>query len=920
MNVVRGSKANVEILCLPSPIPPDTTYLDSMATDTTFYTDGLDTIFEITDTIIVLDTTTEDSIYGKFASNSTKIKFKDYAPEYMAKEYSGTDIGVSLGWKPKAINQGLFGINLEGFFQPSTLPNDGSQEYAWQWLVDLSPEVLRFPSGGSSAFMHLLHNTDETDAIGYGYDIYEIADYYNWSNHDMDDLADAAAADGWTIEQEIFSDDPDELDDWMKLDYTDNYIKYLTKYNTQQCETRRYIDDFIELVTQINEGNPGRPAVKVIMCLNILSETATECRAIADYLRAHDVNVVAVEMGNETYADFYCDVMGFRFCKLHPFDAEINPDGFSGNYWDYINGSNYSGAAHSGLVNILRTEMQYVDAHNYIKAFKTGGGYNYKTGLVGKPLQGNTYAFRFGEEISPCDVETSACCDANDDWNSDLYSLYPETISTKKKFDAVILHTYYSPDSWKSLVLPELGIFDDCDETDADPLNDKWHFDFTDSRLEDAFEGIIGYGNLSGNFKNFITGTAADELSYKLSFDGYDDKLFFNLSATNPDKKELWVTEFNLKDKMSNFVDDDVTPDDDFDPDKVRVYDNSFVHGYLLMQWLLKNVKINQDNDYRSNFFTYATIQGFAGGVETDLLTRANALEKTEQGVYECPYIDDCLADCLYDVDPKDPNKRNYYMRRTSYFVEDLYGTIFRNNLKYLPSTYFITGNINTAPTVFIDHNNEYLYIYFTNVKPVTQNYSLDPDLLVNLFLPTPTSVSFGSATLTYLSGGSQLYSTSGKTPLYADEINACYTDYGNHPTDEMQEIIYDEANVPSCIVTPTGNACLSAPPYTIGYFKISITPEVRLNYFLESSNPKLNIYPNPAYDKLYITRESSGLDYSENTIDIKILNGQGNIILSESTNLGEAINIANLAAGFYIVEIKDSINNITHKNLIKIL
>jgi hypothetical protein len=58
--------------------------------------------------------------------------------------------------------------------------------YAWQWLIDLAPDVLRFPSGSYSKFMHLLHNTDGTNATGYGYNIYEIARYFDWTDDTME--------------------------------------------------------------------------------------------------------------------------------------------------------------------------------------------------------------------------------------------------------------------------------------------------------------------------------------------------------------------------------------------------------------------------------------------------------------------------------------------------------------------------------------------------------------------------------------------------------------------------------------------------------------------------------------------------------------------------------------------------------------
>ena len=44
-------------------------------------------------------------------------------------------ISITTSGIAKPINQGLYGINLEGIFKPSSLPNDGvSSEYAYEWL------------------------------------------------------------------------------------------------------------------------------------------------------------------------------------------------------------------------------------------------------------------------------------------------------------------------------------------------------------------------------------------------------------------------------------------------------------------------------------------------------------------------------------------------------------------------------------------------------------------------------------------------------------------------------------------------------------------------------------------------------------------------------------------------------------------
>ena len=148
-------------------IPPDTSvYEEEIIDDTLIFADGLDTIIELNDT-----TFTEDSL-----SDLMRDIFVT-GPQ---------DILIKFGGVSKTINRGHFGIHVGGMFDNATLPNDGTSDYAWQWLIDLAPDVLRFPSGSYSKFMHLLHNTDGTDATGYGYDIFEIARYFDWTDDTLD--------------------------------------------------------------------------------------------------------------------------------------------------------------------------------------------------------------------------------------------------------------------------------------------------------------------------------------------------------------------------------------------------------------------------------------------------------------------------------------------------------------------------------------------------------------------------------------------------------------------------------------------------------------------------------------------------------------------------------------------------------------
>ena len=254
-----------------SEITPDTV-VEEITEDTLVYSDGADTIYLINDTLPYDD--------------SLGLHFRDLE--------IADNFYVTFGGIDKNVNPGIYGFNVTGMFDPSTLPNDGTSDYAWQWLIDLAPEVLRFPSGSYSKFMHLLHNTDGTDAVGYGYDIYEIARYYDWTDEDM--YFDYEELTLSNINRILYDEDI-ALKTWIFEDHVQDFKSFRDKWFAQQCVTTRYLDDFISLVNQIDEAYPGRPLTKVIVCLNILSETATECRAITDYLRSNDVNVVGVEMG-----------------------------------------------------------------------------------------------------------------------------------------------------------------------------------------------------------------------------------------------------------------------------------------------------------------------------------------------------------------------------------------------------------------------------------------------------------------------------------------------------------------------------------------------------------------------------------------------------------------------------------------------
>lgn len=198
----------------------DTVFID----DTLMYTDGRDIIYEYDDSL------SADSLLEGMRILPT----------------TPGVINITLGNVTKTINRGIYGLHIGGMFDNSTLPNDGSSEYGWQWLIDLAPEVLRFPSGSFGKFTHLLHDPfTSADSKGYGYNLFEIAKYFDWTDDTMD--FDHSALTSSDLNH-IFYDNETNLELWINPGDEAHYRSFREKCFAQSCETRRYIDDFIELV------------------------------------------------------------------------------------------------------------------------------------------------------------------------------------------------------------------------------------------------------------------------------------------------------------------------------------------------------------------------------------------------------------------------------------------------------------------------------------------------------------------------------------------------------------------------------------------------------------------------------------------------------------------------------------------------
>jgi len=270
--------------------------------------------------------------------------------------------------------------------------------HPWQWLVDLCPKTLRLASGGATKFIHLrpyrdIDGTAGLDPIkGYGYDIYEIIRYYDVTDESIDvgvtvtierillDLATDGADD------DLQPGDCDNWDSWLNIDFIDDFEGFYNKWLVQEAVpdcTASAIEQFVHLIDDIKTAYPEH-VVDVIVCLNIFSETATQCKEIIKYLKyatengVINVNVVGVELGNESYFKSSREMLGF--------------ENF-GNYWNYIRGNASDPTWTSNFASYVFSAPMLAD-HNYISAFKLDPLVACKIGLPARNIDAPLYAFR----------------------------------------------------------------------------------------------------------------------------------------------------------------------------------------------------------------------------------------------------------------------------------------------------------------------------------------------------------------------------------------------------------------------------------------------------------------------------------------------------------------------------------------------
>ena len=653
-----------------------------------------------------------------------------------------------------------------------------------------------------------------------------------------------------------------------------------------------YINQFIRLVKAIEDYNPGL-RINVILCLNIFSEPQENWKAVVDYLRDEDlnhqysVNVVGIEVGNETYMDVFGDALGFEMS-----------DGVSAfeHYWAYINGvddysTEFTNDDDFTLSDVL-TNNGMVGHHDFLGEFKNDEDYDFlKLGLPAENADVDDGAFIIGDdEDQPIDLEIPVDCSS---WNTCLYQHYNDLISGKPAFDAVIPHEYYKAQNsgtpayntnWGEIPL----CLDNVAGGDHQNFNtDLYTYATADARLSCAFDNLVTTGTGTKNFREFITSRQRDavlDLSIEL---GFDD--------SEPHPKECWVNEWNLKNN-SNYADDAEGDAKDLRRD---VYMNSFAHAYLLQEEMLNYMKFNCHTSLREGFMPYTTLQNFLDGSATDLVRLSSLQDQIENDIYTS-----CTGGLGY----------NYYMARTTYYSTRLMNQIALLDLDFLKTTSLIyTSNVNKSVTFFSkelenEAETQTVYGYFTNVKDEPETYIIKPGTFTGVSLA-------GTQAEIHCVQAKRLYSRSGMGAVY--EINDEYGCDAGGIADFFEikgELAPYMDNTTCPINMPSGAMCVNVPAYSCGYFVFTFDIGLRLGDPLS----QYNLYPNPASTNFSIQQTNAEINNIEDLeIDIYNING---VLIQTIYNVyeGKSIDVTQLPVGVYNVLIKPKGSPTESETLVK--
>lgn len=419
-----------------------------------------------------------------------------------------------------------------------------------------------------------------------------------------------------------------------------------------------------------------------------------------------------------------------------------------------------------------------------------------------------------------------------------------------------------------------------------------------DYRLEAAFKKLTGVHYpaaatplFAGNYKEFTR----DRID--LVYAQHAEHLLFTNADTGPEKKTVWITEYNLDDKIET--------GDKILNQKLQPFGsagtNSFAHAAMMQHWFLWNLKSSFNEAYRPYFLEYATIQNYISGSTVGLLTQSDRAD--QQKLNE-------ITSCAFS--PIKPHQ----VRRATYYGPRLWKSLTYESLEYLKthvSMYSLNDNL--APSVFIHVTTQEIYVYFTNVKPTTQRYAFDPSTLGLAYDDQFVELNFLPVTGEILDAD-QLYSTAGRSALF--DLNMAYNECSDEILMENRFELtgIDNYTFPtSCppAFTADGGVCVAVPGYSMGYFRIEfdVTPyrkgEVVDNFM---------VFPNPTSTSFIIQQRNLENELNSEFV-VKIYTPYGNLVKAETIAPGELVDISQLPVGMYTLVIHSE-SSIETETLIK--
>lgn len=209
--------------------------------------------------------------------------------------------------------------------------------------------------------------------------------------------------------------------------------------------------------------------------------------------------------------------------------------------------------------------------------------------------------------------------------------------------------------------------------------------------------------------------------------------------------------------------------------------------------------------------------------------------------------------------------------------------------------------------------NDFFLELAFVEVSSDGINFARFP--AVSLTQNHTQIDGFGTLDATKIHNLAGKYRANYGVPFDLDDIN--------HPLVNTNQITHVKIiDVIGCIQPPyatydsQGNI-INDPfptPYPTGGFDLDAVGVIYpYNQLLEKQIPVFTIFPNPCTDKIFI--QSTNRNYS--SINLKILNTQGTLLLQKNINHAQTIDISQLPDGFFILEINTD-NNIFYKKILK--